>query len=206
MRIIAVSALAIMTMIGCQVEEGNEAAEVKVSSKNAVPYEDCVDYDFEQHVFYPYDDDANEHYRVPINFRIPATICQDRLGMAVQICVENDGKKDMEVLRYMEKKDGGNSVPLVDLWGDGGQDALPPWPVEATLYQEYVSDADGRTYTFRCHEDKLLDIHVSDTDGFDEVWVGKTPDDMGKNEDKHPGDIQTECWPKSPSDCRSPTP
>ncbi len=199
MRIIAVSALAMFVTIGCQVEEGNEAAEVKVSSKNAVPYEDCVDYDFEQHVFYP--DDGDGTYRVPINFRIPATICQDRPYMAVEICVENDGKKDMETLRYEKKDDSRKRA--VGLRRDGVQG---PHPAPLTT-QSYVSDADGRTYTFNCRNGELVSVGMSLLNGGVQGWVvGERPDDMGKNEDKHPGDIQTECWPKSPSDCRSPTP
>ena len=201
MKITAVMALAMVVAIGCQMEEGNETAEVKVGRENEVLREDCVDYDFEQHVFYP--DDEEGLYRVPINFRIPATICQDRPYMAVEICLENGGKKDMETLRYEEDQGGdpGFTEPGVGLGADG----KPQAPLTT---QEYVSDADGRIYSFDCNKKgELVDIRMSNADrGTTRGFEGERPDDMGKNEDKHPGDIQNECWPKSPEACRSPTP
>ncbi len=182
MRIVAVTALAIVALSGCQVEEGEEAAEVKIDpEKNAVPYEDCVDYDFQRYVFTMNKD--GQSYRVPVNFRIPATICQRRTGMAVQMCPENGGKKDMEVL--MASDDFGTLPNRHDSW---------------THSFPYVSKKDNRIYNFFCEHLELKGITMIET--FEEIGVKI----FQTKKDVHPGDIQNQCWPQSPSECRSPTP
>ncbi len=197
MRVVAVTALAIMALSGCQVEEGEVAAEAKADFSDVRM---CTEDDKIEYIYLQYRFPNKQDGHLAVNFRFPKDICQELLKhsghypgvtKSIELCLDEEGSDSAENLK--------SDYFQVMLRG--------PW--DGSRSWTYISEVDDKKYHFllpnrveneeECNQAILKELAVRVKDGDDIVAKATSPAEVAS------GDIK-QCWPHSRAACKTGTP
>ncbi len=181
MKILAVMFLAMVVMIGCQVEEGDEASEIKSSEEEETCENEDGEYDYRDVKF------RGEKFYL----RLPEKICQ-------KASVKNSDVKSVEICPTDETEP--NALTLTA----AGPISLPITINEVT-YEEgddvyakvYSNKKDGRRYQFICYRYKRDDREFLQLLRITIVLPDGTGGPTRQRSETDPRDIRNQCWSAS---------
>ncbi len=199
MRIVMVMAqamaLAMMVIIGCQVEQGEEVAEAKHSgSGDDETCEDKTEYLYVQYNFKYYETYDSGYKYFKYNFRIPADVCEGT----------DDADKELQGAEMCEDEDPGyggdltlgrNSRPT-----NTGPYGIMQYVLGNYIYKITYSISDKGECIFRnaTAKERIDTVH----DDGEVTYKWKDLGDAGAPEKIESSTIRNRCWVGSGSKCR----